>query len=325
MFGCILVAGTLAAVVLGVRFGTVEVSNSEVLATLLGRGAGPSRELLVDVRIPRVFLGLLVGGGLAVAGAVFQALLRNPLADPFILGISGGAGAGAVLALALGFASLGSGLLPLTAFAGALLAILLVFGVSSAADRRMDVRVLLLAGVVVGSFFAAVIALILSFSEARLVREAILWMMGTLALASWRSVFVVAAYTLPSAFLLAGLARALNLLSIGEETAAYLGTNVERVKRLAYLVASFMTAAGVAVVGIIGFVGLVVPHAIRLMVGSDQRYLLPFSFLGGGAFLVLADLLGRLVLAPDEVPPGVITALLGVPVFLVLLRRSLRV
>ncbi len=323
LLALLLFGAMLLALVLGIRFGSVHLSTRAVIEALLGNGPEANRSILLEFRMPRVFLGILVGGGLAMAGAVFQALLKNPLAEPFILGISGGAGAGAVLVLALGLASAGAGILPLAAFAGALLAILLVFGVASAADRSVDVRVLLLAGVVVGSFFTAVIAFILSLSEARAVRSAVLWMMGSLAGGTWEDVAVVAAYTIPSALVLLGLARSLNLLAVGEETAAYLGTDVERVKRIAYGVASLITAAGVAVAGIIGFVGLVVPHAIRLLVGSDQRALLPLAFLAGAAFLTLADLAARVTLAPREIPIGVITAFLGVPLFLILLRRSL--
>lgn len=315
-------AAVLLAVVLGFRFGDVSLSTVEFISALLGEGPD-AHQFILALRMPRVVMGLLVGGGLALAGAVFQALLRNPLAEPFILGISGGSAAGAVLVIALGWVAAGSLVLPAAAFGGALIAILLVFGVAAAADRSLDVRVLLLAGVVVGSFFTAVIAFILSLSEARAVRNAIMWMMGSLAGADWGNVGVVAAYTVPAVLILLGLSRALNLMAVGEETATYLGTDVERVKRVAYGVASLMTAAGVAVAGIIGFVGLVVPHGIRLLIGSDQRFLLPFSFLAGAAFLTLADLVARILLAPTEIPIGVITALVGVPLFLVLLRGSL--
>jgi iron complex transport system permease protein len=318
---------TVSAIVVawaGMRFGTVPVSGHEFRAILRGEGDPSLRFIVLELRAPRVVLGFLVGGGLALAGAVFQALLRNPLAEPYILGISGGAAAGAVAVLALGLAGAASWYLPGAAFGGALLAIALVFGVAVSADRRLDVRVLLLSGVVVGAFFAAIIALILALSDAPTVRGAVLWMMGSLSGASWRTVGIVSIYTLPAALLLLGLARSLNLMSIGEETASYLGTRVEGTKRIAYATASLVAAAGVAFAGVIGFVGLVVPHAVRLTAGPDHRVLLPLSVLAGGAFLVLADLCARTAFAPVEIPIGVITAFVGVPFFLLLLRRSLR-
>lgn len=322
--GSALVVVTLLAVLLGVRFGSVAISTPEIWAVLAGGGDPATRDIVLDLRLPRVLLALLVGGGLAISGATFQALLRNPLAEPYILGISGGASVGAVLILALGWAVAGSWVLPLAAFAGALLAIVLVFRVATATGRAMDVRVLLLAGVVIAAFFSACIAFILSVSPARTVQSAVLWIMGSLASATWRSVLLTAAYTLPATLLLLRLARPLNLMAVGEETAHYLGADVEGVKRLSLAVAALVTASGVAVAGVIGFVGLVVPHAIRLLVGSDHRALLPLSFLAGGAFLASADLVARLALAPTEVPIGVVTAFVGVPFFLVLLRRSVR-
>lgn len=319
----VLLVALVAAVLLAVRLGPVPIGTADTLRALAGRGEGVEREIVLHWRLPRALLAVLVGGGLAVAGATFQALLRNPLAEPYILGISGGAAAGAVGVLVLGLVSAGSWVLPGAAFGGALVAIALVFGVAASADRSLDVRVLLLAGVVVGAFFTAVIAFLLAVSQATAVRSAVLWMMGSLTGASWRDVVVVAAYTLPAVLVLQGLARALNLMAVGEETASYLGTEVEQVKRVAYGVASLVTAAGVAVTGVIGFVGLIVPHAVRLVVGSDYRVLLPLSFLAGGLFLTLSDVVARLVLAPTEIPIGVVTAFLGVPLFLVLLRRSL--
>ncbi len=309
--------------VLSIWLGSVELSPSEVIAALSGRGDPTNRLIVVQVRAPRAVLAILVGGGLALAGAVFQALLRNPLAEPYILGISGGAATGAVLALALGLVASHSWALPAASFAGAILAVVLVLRVALAADDRVDVRVLLLAGVVVGAFFAACITFVLSISDARTVRSAVLWMMGSLARADWTTVATVALYTIPAAVLLTGLARPLNLMAIGEDTAGYLGTNVESVKRTAYVVASLLTAAGVAATGVIGFVGLIVPHSVRLVVGSDYRSLLPLSFLAGAVFLTLADVVARTVLSPTEIPIGVITAFVGVPLFLVLLRRSM--
>lgn len=323
MLAAALAASAVLAVLLSIRFGPVPLTSSEAWAAIRGTGDPVHSEIVRDFRLPRALLGLLVGGGLAMAGATFQALLRNPLAEPYILGVSGGAAVGAVAVLALGLASSGSWALPVAAFGGALLAVVLVFGVASSADRRMDVRVLLLAGVVVGAFFTAIIALILAVSDATTVQGAVLWMMGSLAGTGWREVAVAAIYTVPAALLLLALARPLNVMAIGEDTARYLGTDVERVKRIAYAVASLITAAGVAVAGIIGFVGLIVPHGIRIVIGSDYRSLLPLSFLAGGAFLVVADLASQLALAPVTIPVGVVTALVGVPLFLVLLRRSL--
>lgn len=321
--GIALVGLLVASVVLGVRFGPVHLTTGEVLTALGGGGSDWHRQIVVEIRFPRVLLGALVGGGLALAGATFQALLRNPLAEPYILGISGGASVGAVLVISFGLVANAYWALPLAAFAGAILAIVLVFRVATASGRGMDVRVLLLAGVVVAAFFTACIAFILSVAEARTVQSAVLWIMGSLAGASWRSVALAAVYTIPAAALLLTLARPLNLMAIGEETAHYLGTDVERVKGAALGLAALLTAAGVAVAGVIGFVGLVVPHTIRLLVGSDHRALLPLSFVGGAAFLVLCDVVAQLVLAPTQVPVGVITAFVGVPLFLFLLRRSI--
>lgn len=319
----VLLAVLTASAIAGVRFGSVAVTTGEVFSVLGGGGDPTIRDIILRLRMPRVLLGVLVGGGLAMAGATFQALLRNPLAEPYILGISGGASVGAVLVLAFGWAAAGSWALPLAAFAGAILAIAMVFGVATATGRAMDVRVLLLAGVVVAAFFSACITLILSLSSARTMQSAVLWIMGSLAAADWGNVVLTATYTIPAALLLLAFARPLNLMAIGEETAAYLGTDVERVKRLALLVAALITASGVAVAGVIGFVGLVVPHAVRLLIGPDHRALLPLSFLAGGAFLTSADLVARLALAPTEIPIGVITAFVGVPFFLLLLRKSL--
>lgn len=317
-----LLLATLASVLLSVRLGSVPLTTAEVLAALGGNGDPVVQDIVLRLRLPRVFLGVLVGGGLATAGATFQALLRNPLAEPYILGISGGASVGAVLVLAFGWVAAGSWALPLAAFAGAVVAIVLVFRVATATGRAMDVRVLLLAGVVVAAFFSACIAFILAISPARTVQSAVLWIMGSLAGATWRSVLLTAVYTTPAVLLLVAMARPLNLLAIGEETAHHLGADVERVKRISLVVAALITASGVAVAGVIGFVGLVVPHAVRLVIGSDHRALLPLSFLAGAAFLTLADLGARLALAPTEIPIGVITAFVGVPFFLVLLRRS---
>lgn len=317
-----LLLGVLVSFLVSIWLGAVDFTLSEIVAVLTGGGEPDARRIVLELRAPRATLAILVGGGLALAGAVFQALLRNPLAEPYILGISGGAATGTVVALALGISTSQSWVLPATSFAGALLAITLVLRIAVVANDRLDVRVLLLAGVVVGAFFTACISLVLSVSDTRTLRSAVLWMMGSLAGADWAKVVVVAFYTLPAVIFLAGLARPLNLLAIGEDTAGYLGTNVERVKKIAYIAASLLTAAGVAATGIIGFVGLIVPHGLRIVVGSDYRILLPLSFLAGAVFLTLADVIARTILSPIEIPIGVITAFVGVPLFLILLRQS---
>lgn len=311
----------LATSVLSIAVGAADLTPAMVLRALTGGGGPMARTIVLDLRLPRTVLAVLVGGGLALSGAVFQALLRNPLADPYILGVSGGAAVGAVGAAVLGLAAgIGWGT-PVAAFGGAVLAIALVFRIAIGAGRAMDARVLLLAGVVVGAFFNAVILLLLTLADVQTFRSAVFWMMGSLADASWASVGLLALYLAPAVLVLLALARPLNLIAIGEETAAYLGTRVERVKNVAYIVASLLVAASVAFSGVIGFVGLIVPHALRLVWGSEHRFLLPASVLAGGTFLLLADTLARTVAAPVELPVGVVTALVGVPVFVVLLTR----
>ncbi len=308
------------ALLLAVAVGAVPIAPADIVAALLGGGDPSTRAIVVDLRLPRAVLAALIGAALAVAGTVFQALLRNPLAEPYILGVSGGAAVAAVAVI--GFASaVGAWAVPLAAFAGGILAILLVFRIAASVGSALDTRVLLLAGVVVGAFFNAVILLLLTLADVETFRSAVFWMMGSLATGTWSSVLLLAVYTVPAMALLLALARPLNLMAVGEETALYLGAPVERVKRVAYVVASLLVAGGVAVAGVIGFVGLIVPHALRLVWGGDHRFLLPGSALAGAAFLLLADTAARTVAAPVELPVGVVTALVGVPVFVVLLTR----
>jgi len=310
--------------VLSLGYGAVRLDLGEVVAALQGHGDPAAVTIVRELRLPRAILAALVGGALALAGAAFQALLRNPLAEPYILGVSSGAAVGAVAWIAAGGLALSRLGLPVAALAGALLAIALVLAIGTRVDRRLDVRVLLLAGVVAGSFFNACILLLLAFQEADAFRSAMFWMMGSLAGATWRAVvFLAAAVAIGGAALLA-LARAFNALAVGEETAAFLGVPVDRVRRAAYLIASGLAAGSVIVAGGIGFVGLVVPHAVRIVWGGEHRFLLPAAFLAGAAFLPLADLLARVLVAPNELPLGVVTAFIGVPFFVALLRRQAR-
>jgi iron complex transport system permease protein len=293
-------------------------------ALVVGPAGVPLGELLDsrivwDLRAPRAVLGFLVGGSLAVAGAGLQAVVRNPLADPFLLGLSGGAGLGAVVAIALDVP--GPWGVPLAAFAGALLALVLVYRLGLAGGAALDPRILLLAGVAVGAFAAAVTTAIVSLAEAVALRNAFLWLWGGLSGASWQTVLVLAIYAPLPLVVIAAAARPLDLMALGEEPARYLGADVEAVKRRVYVAASLLTAASVAVSGVIGFVGLIVPHAARLIWGHHHRALLPAAFLGGGTLLVLADTLARTAVAPRELPVGIVTALVGVPLFMLLLRR----
>jgi len=317
----LLAAAALAAVVLAVRVGAVPLSTREVVDGVRGMGDPTTVAIVRELRLPRAILAALVGGSLAAGGAAFQALLRNPLAEPFILGVSGGAAVGAAMAIVLAGALATSGLVSASALVGAVAAIVFVMRVGTVVGRTLDTRVLLLAGVVAGAFFNACIMLVLTFARTESFRAAIFWMMGSFAGATWRSIGGLALAAVPALLILFALARPLNLLAIGEETAAYLGVRTERVKLLAYGTASLLTAASVAASGVIGFVGLVVPHVVRMLWGPDHRFLLPASVLLGATFVVLADALARTAAAPMELPIGVVTAFVGVPFFLWLLRR----
>ncbi|MEE9155956.1 MAG: iron ABC transporter permease [Gemmatimonadota bacterium] len=318
----ILIELLAGALILSVILGAARLPLGTVIDTLLGGGDQTSRSIVLGLRLPRAALAAMVGGGLGLAGATFQALLRNPLAEPYVLGVSGGAAVGAVAAVVLGWNIFAPWSLPLAALLGALLAIAVVLRIATQASRTLDTRVLLLAGVVVGAFFNAIILLMLTFASAETFRSAVFWMMGSLAGASWGANVLLAAYMAPAAVALIVMARPLNLLAVGEETALYLGTRVERVKLASFLIASLLVAAGVAVSGIIGFVGLIVPHAVRLLWGGDHQLLLPASFLLGASFLLFADMVARTAAAPAELPVGVITALVGVPLFVMLLTRK---
>lgn len=318
----ILLAAAVAAVAVALAVGPVRLRLDDVAGALAGSGDPTTVSIVRELRAPRATLAFLVGGALGIAGASLQALLRNPLADPYLLGIAGGAGLGVVLAMAGGIETPWG--LPVAAFGGAIGAMALVYRLGIVAGGVLDSRILLLAGVVVGAFAHSITQAIVSLSEAAAVRNAMLWLWGGFGVASWLAVLVFSVYAVPPAALLFGSARPLDLLALGEEPAAYLGAEVERLKRRVYVAASLLTAAGVAVSGVIGFVGLVVPHAVRIVLGHLHRRLLPAAFVVGGTVLVSADTLARTVVAPRELPVSIVTALIGVPVFAVLLRRWTR-
>ena len=315
-----LVALVIACLLIGLSAGAVPLPLRSVWDGLWNGGSDAS-SIVRDLRAPRVMLAFLVGGSLGVCGAALQAMIRNPLAEPYLLGLSSGAGLGAVIAIASRAG--GAWAVPIAAFIGALAAVALVYRLSLVSGRRLDPHVLLLSGVVVGAFAGALMSAVMVLSDAPGVRNAFLWLLGGFGAASWRALGVFSVYaSLPIALLLFH-ARSLDLIALGDEPAQHLGADVDRLRRLIYLCTALLTAASVATCGIIGFVGLVVPHAVRTMFRPVHRTLLPVVFVVGGCFLVLADVVSRVAVRPLELPVGVVTALIGVPLFALLLRRTL--
>jgi iron complex transport system permease protein len=313
-----LVAAACAAIVLGLSSGSVDVGLRELWQLATGELQGMAQRVVVEVRLPRVVAGFAVGGLLALSGTLMQLLLRNPLADPYILGVSGGASVFALLAISLG---LGGFFVHAAAFAGALCSMLLVFALSRSGGAFDPAR-MILTGVVVAAGWGAVISFLLAVSPAAQLHGMLFWLMGDLGKAGLSK---TALAVLAAGFVIAwALSRHLNVLLHGEQHAAALGVAVGRMRWLLYFLGSLLAAAAVMQAGSIGFIGLVVPHVARLLLGSDHRILIPASVLLGGALLVAADTLARTIVAPQQLPVGVLCALLGVPLFLYLLARAAR-
>ncbi len=329
----LLTVALLLLLLLATTIGSVYISPFRVFEILLHRLPGfyafmvpdwpESHEtIILLIRLPRVVLALVVGAALALAGAIFQGLFKNPMADPHIIGASAGAGLGAAMAITMGLSInwKGLGAVPLLASIGALLAVILVYRLARSGGV-VPIPNLLLAGLALNSLLSALISLLIYFGQDQM-HTIVFWLMGGLSGRYWNYVF----YTLP--YLLIGVgaavyyARDLNLMLLGEETAHNLGVEVEKVKAVLLLVASVLTGAAVAASGMIGFVGLIVPHVARILVGPDHRRLVPVSVLSGAILLLGADILARTVLAPVELPLGVVTALFGAPFFIMLLRRT---
>ena len=323
----------LVAALLGLVIGSVAIPPRAIVDLLLNRLASQPSALayppayatiLFDIRLPRVTLMALTGAALAAAGASYQGLFRNPLADPYLVGVAAGAGLGATLALVFQLPStiLGLSAVPISAFAGALITVGLVV-LSAQVGRTMPVSTTLLAGVAIGAFASAFTTFVILRSPDGL-RRSFNWLLGGYAGGGWQPVFIILPYLAVGFAALQLNARALNVLQLDEEQARQLGINVERVKFTLVVAATLMTAAVVAFGGLIGFVGLIVPHSLRLLGGPDYRRLIPLSAIGGAVFLILADLIARTILAPQELPVGVVTALAGAPFFVFLLRRLKR-
>ncbi|HTJ21953.1 MAG TPA: iron ABC transporter permease [Gemmatimonadaceae bacterium] len=314
----LLVLLLFAACVAGTVIGTIRLPLSVIWDGVRGVGDPNSMMVIRNLRLPRVSLAVLVGAGLGVSGAALQGTMRNPLAEPYLLGVSGGAAVGAVMATSLG---IGAALLPLAAFVGAIVAVLAAFFVAHAAGSRGDPRVLLMAGVVVGAFANAAIMVLLANAEPNAVRNALWWMMGSVGEATWSQTGWLALYLLIGGGALVVVGREIDVLALGEEAAAGLGLDVDTAIRRVFLVASLVAAATVAAAGLVGFVGLVVPHIVRAAGIRRHRALLIGSALAGATLVVCADLLGRVLRPPAELPLGAVTALIGVPFFLAKLRR----
>jgi iron complex transport system permease protein len=328
--GCACLAG---AALLAVLVGPVRLDAAGVLAELAGRlplvevhGGLPERDaaILWQLRLPRVVLGALVGAMLALAGAAYQGVFRNPLADPYLLGAAGGAGLGATLAIAYGPDTTGwpVGPLPLAAFTGAVAGVAAAYALGRSGGGRTTTS-LVLAGVAVASFLTAIQTFVQQQQDDTL-REVYGWILGRLSTAGWREVVLILPYALLSAAVIVACRRLLDVLAVGDDEAQSLGVRAARVRLVVVAAATLGTAAAVAVSGLIGFVGIIVPHTVRLVAGSSYRLVVPLCLLLGAAFMILADLVARTVMAPGELPIGVVTAFFGAPFFAVVLRTTRR-
>lgn len=317
------------ALLFALGIGSVTIPPHVVIAVLLKHigiesGVSPTpyqTSIIWSIRLPRVLLGTLVGSGLALAGALLQGIFRNPLAAPGLIGVSSGAALGAVAVIVLGFAPLGLFTLPVVAFGGGVAATLIVYRLAQRGGQT-SVPAMLLVGIAFNALAGAATGVLTYLADDPELRSVVFWTMGGLGGALWKSVLGVLPCTLLALTLTPVLGRALNLFTLGEVEAHHLGVNIERTKQLAIVVAALATGAGVAVAGPISFVGLVVPHLVRLTIGPDHRMLLPASALGGATLLLLADLVARTIAAPAEVPVGLITAFAGGPFFLYLILRT---
>lgn len=330
LYVVLLLVALVISIIFSTCLGSTYIPPLEALKSLFN-WAIPSLEvnslyeqIVIAVRLPRVVLGCLVGAALSLAGVLLQGVFRNPMADPYIIGVSSGAALGAALAivLGLGFALLGSATIPVMAFAFAMATLLLVYNLSRVGGR-VPVMTLLLSGIAVSIFLSSITTFISMFAGESL-HGLYFWLLGSLSLAQWSQVMVIAPIVVSCSVAAMLYARDLNIMLMGEETATTLGVNVEDVKLIVIVISSLVTAAAVSFTGMIAFVGLMVPHMARLMVGPDHRVLIPCSTLFGALLLVICDDIARVALAPTQIPVGVITALAGGPFFIYLLRRRKR-
>ncbi|MFC2066917.1 FecCD family ABC transporter permease [Chloroflexota bacterium] len=323
-----------AVVVLATAFGSVKIplhTTGRILLSqlpfidIMATWPNSIGTIILEIRLPRVILAGLVGAALATAGATYQGLFRNPLADPYLIGVAQGAALGAVIGFLLPTTShsIGFGIVPLLAFVGALVSTAIVYSLARV-GRTMPVTTLILAGVALGALWGSIVSYLI-ISSGEKMHGIIFWLMGSFSLSQWVEVKIVLPYVAVGVIVILLYARLLNVMQLDEEQAQQLGINVERLKLVLLAAATMITAASVSFVGTIGFVGIITPHAVRLVWGPDHRFLLPLSVLSGAIFMIIADLIARTILAPTEIPIGVITAVCGAPFFLYLLRRRKRV
>jgi len=333
----IIIFGFISLVVLtilSVSLGTVKIPFFEVVNIILskvpflnhftGTDAQNSinETILLKIRIPRVLVSVLIGAGLSVSGTVYQGIFRNPMADPYVLGISSGAAFGATIAIITGMSTLwwGFGFVTVSAFVSALLVVFVVYKISSI-GKKVPVTTLLLAGIAVNYFLLAAISFMMIFNRKQ-IEQIVFWTMGSVSTSEWQHLAILLPVVLAEIVIMSAYSKNLNILSLGEENALGLGVETEKVKRILIVVSSVTVAVCVSVAGIIGFIGLIIPHSIKLMFGSDHKLIIPCSALGGAIFLTLCDLLARSLISPAEIPVGIVTSLFGAPYFLFLLVRN---
>ena len=332
------IIGLLAAlggvIVFATTLGSVQIPFATTFRLLLDQLPGvdiastwqsTTETIILSIRLPRVILAGIVGAALSIAGATYQGLFRNPLADPYLIGVAQGAALGAVIGFSLPFQwqGAGFGIIPLLAFTGALVTVFTVYNLARV-GKTIPVTTLILAGVALGALCSSIVSYLIITSGEKM-HGIMFWLMGSFSLSEWSEVRVVLPYFITGVTIILLYARSLNVMQLDEEQAQQLGVDVEKVKRILLAAATLITAAAVSFVGTIGFVGIIIPHTVRLIWGPDYRFLLPLSLLSGAVFLILADLVARTALAPMEIPVGVITAICGAPFFLYILRRKRKV
>jgi len=326
----LLILTLFGVIIFSVMLGPVQIHPLTTIAVFLNKlglidanWTQATEIIVIDIRAPRILIAALVGAGLAIAGAAMQGLFKNPMAEPYILGMSSGAAVGAalVIVLGIGVGTFGALSIQVMAFVGALGTILIVYSIART-EGKVPVETLLLAGIAMSAFLYAVVSAMKFIASDEALRNIVLWLMGSFARSQWDDLYVITPLILIGIVGLYAFSRELNAMQFGEETAMYLGVKVETVKKIILIFAALITATGVSHAGIIGFVGLIMPHVVRILIGADHHILLPASALAGAIFLILADTLARTIASPAEIPVGIITAFVGAPYFIYLMRKK---